>query len=40
VRLRCDVDPAIVELLEGIGRMLQQIDAKLEKIADLLEETE
>jgi hypothetical protein len=27
-----------VELLQGLGRMLQSIDARLEEIADLLRE--
>ena len=35
---RRKADPAIIEVLHGIGRMLQEIDAKLERIADLLEE--
>jgi hypothetical protein len=33
-------DPALIELLLGIGRMLQEIDAKLEKIVRLLEESD
>jgi hypothetical protein len=38
VRRRRDAaaDPAVIELLEGIGRMLQEIDAKLEDIIALL----
>jgi hypothetical protein len=28
----------VVEVLQGIGRMLQEIDAKLQKIVDLLAE--
>jgi hypothetical protein len=28
----------VVELLDGIGRMLQMIDAKLQRIVELLEE--
>jgi hypothetical protein len=33
-------DPAVLELLHGIGRMLQEIDAKLEEIVSLLREND
>jgi hypothetical protein len=34
---RREPSPDVVELLEGIGRMLQVIDAKLQRIVELLE---
>jgi hypothetical protein len=33
---RKDTDPELLEILYGIGRMLQEIDAKLERIVTLL----
>jgi hypothetical protein len=33
-------DPAVIELLQGIGRMLQEIDAKLQDIISLLGDEE
>jgi hypothetical protein len=38
VSLWRQADPVLIELLEGIGRMLQQIDATLEEIVRLLED--
>jgi len=33
-----DPSSEVIELLDGIGRMLQMIDAKLQRIVELLEE--
>jgi hypothetical protein len=38
VRRPRPTDPALLELLHGIGRMLQEIDAKLEEIVELLKD--
>jgi hypothetical protein len=38
VRWRRRAAADVIELLHGLGRMLQEIDAKLEDIRDLLRE--